>query len=181
MLKMGSSDFQTGESEPMTHIRPIICVALLCCAVLFALPAAAAGIIYDNGPRNGTIGSFDIKPQQTATVFDDFFSVSSLTANGLIFAAWLNPGDVLISVQADFWVDPSDPEPYFSANLLPKQTGCDINKQGYQVCIETGLFFSDPQLYTGTFWLELSNAHSQNNGWIGGDINNGVGCTSTPY
>jgi len=78
----------------MTHIRPIFCVALLCCAVLFALPAAAAGIIY--GPRNR--------------------------------------------------VDSSDPEPYFSANLLPKQTGCDINKQGYRVCIETGLFFSGPQL-----------------------------------
>jgi len=93
-LKIGSSDFLTGESEPMTHIRPIFCVALLCCAVLFALPAAAAGIIY--GPRNR--------------------------------------------------VDPSDPEPYFSAHLLPKQTGCDINKQGYRVCIETGLFFSRPQL-----------------------------------
>jgi len=30
------------------------------------------------------------------------------------------------------------------------------------------------------FWLELSNAQSQNNGWIGWDINNGVGCTLTP-
>lgn len=32
----------------------------------------------------------------------------------------------------------------------------------------------------GMFWLELSNAKSQNNGCIDWDINNGVGCTSTP-
>ena len=42
----------------------------LCFALLFATSAGAV-VIWDNGPINGTIGSFDITNSQE-TVFDSF-------------------------------------------------------------------------------------------------------------
>jgi hypothetical protein len=63
---------------------------------LFTLPALAQNDLYDNGPTNGSIDGWTIN--FGFAVSDTFNLTSNSTVNGVNFAAWLIPGDVLESV-----------------------------------------------------------------------------------
>jgi hypothetical protein len=63
---------------------------------LFALPALAQNDLYDDSPTNGTTDAWTIN--FGFAVSDTFNLTSNSTENGLNFAVWLVPGDVLESV-----------------------------------------------------------------------------------
>jgi len=162
----------------MMRIRTILCFAGACYAALLALPATA-GVIWDNGPINGTIGSFNINsgPQ----VFDSFkVSGGPATFLGLTFGAWLQPGDVLQNVAFEMWTGPGRTGTMvFGTSSAVTQSNCSTNSMGKAVCLETITFSGGPALPVGTLWLNIFHATSQNGDPVGWDINNGVGCTST--
>ena len=64
---------------------------------LFALPALAQNDLYDNGPTNGTNDAWTLN--FGFAVSNTFTLSSNSTVNGLNFAAWLSPGDVLESIE----------------------------------------------------------------------------------
>jgi hypothetical protein len=161
----------------MTRIRLLLCFAVVSFAAVLALPAAAS-VVWDNGPINGTIGSFNINsgPQ----VFDSFkVSGGSPTLLGLTFGAWLQPNDILENVSLEMWTGPGRTGTMvFGASIAVTQSNCSANSVGSAVCLETITFSRGPALPLGTLWLNIFHVTSKNGGSVGWDTNNGVGCTS---
>jgi hypothetical protein len=152
-------------------------------ALLFALlvlPVIAlpihAGVVYDDGPINGTTDAWTIN---FGFVVSDTFTVSSGTSylNGLTFGAWLDPGDTITSVEVSMTSQPDGGTVYFDEMVNLTQSGCSINQFGFDVCTETGSFHG-PTLPNGTYWLNLQNAMVPNGDPVYWDENSGIGCTS---
>ena len=167
----------------MKRQHPIVWFLVVCCAVLFAIPAGAS-VIYDNGPPLGDVFAYDIK-SEPLRILDGFIPASVNSRRpmtGLTLGVWLDPGDVLQSVQVTIWLE-SDGTVQFYTGILGNitQSGCVTNSRGNSVCDATGqLTTAGPTFHDGfaTYWLELSNAVTQNNGPVGWDVNAGLGCKS---
>lgn len=132
--------------------------SLICCLCLLliclALPAAAQNDLYDNGPTDGfTIGwtiNFGL------AVSDTFTLANNSTVNGLTFAAWLFPGDVLQTVEVSITSSEFGGTTYFDQTVNFTAGTCFSNG-GFNVCNETGMF-SGVNLNAGTYWLDLTGA-----------------------
>lgn len=111
--------------------------------------------VYDNGPTNGTSDGWTIN--FGFAVADSFPLANNNTVNGLNFAAWLLPGDVLQSAEVLITSAAFGGTTYFDQTLNFTQSGCVSNQYGYNVCTESGTF-SDISLNAGTYWLTLQNA-----------------------
>ena len=159
----------------MERKRPILWFLMVCCAVLFATPAGAV-VIWDNGPINGTTGSFDITGGQE-TVFDSFGISGGPTAvTFLTFGAWLPIDALLSTVGIDIWTQPGQGTHIFNADIMTTQSHCAANGPSTWVCEETiDLTNTFQPLANGTYWLGFALADVPHAGW---DINNGIGCTS---
>lgn len=127
------------------------CLVALCLAVT---PAIAQQDLYDNGPTDGnTLGwvfNLGFNPS------DSFTLNSAATVNGLQFAAWLFPGDVLETAEVSITSSEFGGTTYFSQVVSFTQTGCVLNLSNYDVCNETGSF-SPINLNAGSYWMNLQN------------------------
>jgi hypothetical protein len=155
-------------------IRLALLFVLAFC-VGMALPVNA-GVIYDDGPINGTTDAWTIN---FGFVVSDTFTVSSgnSTITSLKFGAWLSPGDTITSAEVSFTSQPDGGTIYFDQVANFTQSGCSLNQYGFDVCTETGSFDS-PTLPNGTYWLNLQNAIVPSGDPVYWDENSGVGCTS---
>ena len=164
----------------MMRQRPTLCFLIVCCAVLFAVPAGAT-VIYDNGPPVGEAFAYDIKTEPLR-ILDGFIPFSLFPMTGLTIGAWLDPGDVLETVQVSIWLQPDGTQQFYSGVVGNfTQSGCFTNSRGKSVCNATGKLTTAGPTFSATgvtYWLELSNAVTQNNGPVGWDVNDGLGCTS---
>lgn len=122
---------------------------------LFALPALAQNDLYDNGPTNGTNDAWTLN--FGFAVSNTFTLSSNSTVNGLNFAAWLSPGDVLESIEISISSGEFGGTTYFDQQINLTQSGCAVNQYGYDVCNEIGTF-SGVALNAGLYWLNLGNA-----------------------
>jgi hypothetical protein len=145
------------------------------CLTLVAAPAMA-GTVYDNGPINGQTNSWTIN---FGFWISDSFTVSggNSTITALSFGAWMFPGDTLTSAEVSLTSNPDGGTVYFDQTVNFIQSGCALNRFGFDVCTETGNFHG-PSLSNGTYWLTLQNASVPNGDPIYWDENSGVGCTS---
>ena len=148
----------------------IVSLTLLLLA-LVAIPAAA-DTIYDNGPVNGTTDGWTIN---FGFIVSDQFTANG-TANGLTFAAWLFPGDVLQTAEVSITSDEFGGTTFLDEVVSFTQSGCSGNQYGYNVCLETGSF-TDTSL-SGSYWLNLQNAVVNTGDPVYWDENSGIGCTS---
>ena len=128
--------------------------ALLC--VLFALPLTAGGVVYSNGPVNGTLDAWAIN--QGYTVADSFTVSSTSPVGGIEFAVWLFPGDMLNSVQWSIGTSPGD-------STYASGTGGTANNflfaspiTPFNIYWETFTLSGFLTLSPGTYWLTFSNA-----------------------
>lgn len=135
-----------------------------------------AGVIYDDGPINGTTDAWTIN---FGFVISDTFTVSSgnSTITSLAFGAWLFPGDTLTSAEVSMTSDLFGGTVYFDQVVNFTQSGCSVNQYAYDVCTETGSF-QGPTLSNGTYWLHLQNAIIPSGNPVYWDENSGTGCTS---
>ena len=92
--------------------------------------------LYDNGPINGTVDAWTIN---FGFATSDSFPVSPQnTVNGMSFAAWLFPGDVLESVEISITSSEFGGTTYFDQVVNSPQSSCNTNQLGFTVCTESG-------------------------------------------
>ncbi len=125
---------------------------------LTVIPSVAQSDLYDNGPTNGTISAWTIN--DGFTVSDSFTLNSNSQVNGLNFAAWVFPGDIIMSGEVAITSSEFGGTSYFDQRVNFTQTDCVGNQLGYNVCTESATF-SGPILNAGTYWLTLENAYTQ--------------------
>lgn len=144
-------------------------------AILLALPASAQ-VLYDNGPINGERDAWTIN---MGFVVSDTFTLSQGASNltGLVFGAWVFPGDIIESVEVSITSLEFGGTTYFDQQVSFTASNCFTNHYGYNLCDESGTF-SGPTLGNGTYWLNLSNAMVNTGDPVYWDENSGEGCSS---
>jgi PEP-CTERM motif len=126
-------------------------------ALFLAVVPAMAQTVYSNGPINGNIDAWTIN---SGFVVSDTFTVGSggASVNGLVYGAWVFPGDVLESVDVQITSSEFGGTTYFSGTVNFTQSNCFTNLFGFNVCAETSSAFGPVNLAAGTYWLNLDNA-----------------------
>jgi hypothetical protein len=125
-------------------------------AVCLITSSAAAQIdLYDDGPTDGTTDAWTIN--FGFAVSDQFTLSSAAQVNGLQFAAWLFPGDVIESIDISITSEEYGGTRYFEGQIDVTQSGCVLNQFSFDVCNEN-LSFSPVSLNAGYYWLNMQNA-----------------------
>lgn len=104
------------------------CLVVLC---LLVTPAIAQQDLYNNGPTDGFDTGWTIN--FGLAVSDTFTLSNGSTVNGLTFAAWLFPGDVLETVQVAITSSEFGGTTYFDQTVRFAASGCFSNG-GFNVC-----------------------------------------------
>jgi hypothetical protein len=134
--------------------RRIASLALLTLCMA-TIPVLAQNDIYNDGPTNGTTDAWTFNFGFTPS--DSFIvPTGGATINGVNFAAWLTPGDVLESAEVTFTQQELGGTVYFDQQVNFTQSGCVLNQYGYNVCTETGSF-PGVSLNAGAYWMTLQN------------------------
>ena len=131
-----------------------ISLILLLAFCLAVIPAAAQNDLYDNGPTNGTVDAWTAN--FGFVVSNSFTLRSNSQVNGMIFSAWLFPGDVLYGGEVSITSSEFGGTTYFDEFINFTQTGCVTNQLAFNVCTETASF-GPINLNAGSYWLNLSN------------------------
>jgi PEP-CTERM motif len=150
-------------------------VSLSLLALCLAIPAMAQ-TVYSNGPINGTTDAWTIN---FGFVVSDTFTVPTggASIDGLVFGAWLFPGDTLENAGVQITSSEFGGTTFFSGTVDFVQTACHGNQYGHNVCDETGSF-SPVNLAAGTYWLNLDNAVVNNGDPLYWDENSGPSSAS---
>jgi uncharacterized repeat protein (TIGR03803 family) len=120
------------------------------------LPQGYNGVIYDNGPVNGTVDAWTIN--NGYVVGNSFTLGASTTVGGFDFYVWAYPGDTPLTVD---WSISSEPlgggTVYGSGTVSVTDAFISSNQYGYDIDLATvtGLNVS---LGAGTYFLNLQNA-----------------------
>ncbi len=162
------------------RIASLSLLTILCLGM--AATPARAGILYDNGPINGTVNRWDIKHGSGNAVSDSFFLTASMSnVESVHFGMWTEvearPSTVDWEIgSAPFAADKGFGTASLSWNYVGYNGGC---------CDITEASFTFPSINLGPsqYWLTLSNAVACGpfgcNGLVGWDENNGAGCGGT--
>jgi hypothetical protein len=143
-------------------------------ALCLAVVPAVAQDIYNNGATDGADLGWTIN--FGFGVSDQFTLGSNSTVNGVQFAAWLFPGDVLQTVDVSITSSEFGGTSFFSGTVNFTQSGCFSNG-GFNVCNETGSIASTA-LSGGSYWLNLDNATVANGDPVYWDMNSGHSAAS---
>src|ERR1700685_2446502 len=87
-----------------------------------AVPMAAQSDLYNNGPINGDIDAYTINNGYVVT--DTFTLTSSSAVNGMVFGAWVYPGDVLQTAEVSLTSSPDGGTTYFDQTVSFTQSNC---------------------------------------------------------
>ena len=140
--------------------------SILTLGVLFA-GSASAGVIYSNGPVNGTNQGWTINFGFAVT---DSFTANGETATSFDFGAWLLPGDTANSV--DWSIGTTQYGSDIASGTATLTNTFLFNGSGYGIYTETGSLGS-VALGTGTYWFTLQNASASNGDPMYWDENDG--------
>ena len=143
-----------------------------------SLPAAPQGVLYENGPVNGTVDAWTINFGYV--VSDSLTLTAQSKISGFEFYVWEFPGDVLTSVDWLITSAPNGGTVYGSgtaSGMNLTDQFISTNQFGYDVdhATVTGLSFVLPP---GTYYLNLQNAAVPSGDPVFWDENSGVGCNS---
>ena len=121
---------------------------------LVTIPAVAQVDLYDDGPTDGTTDAWTFNFGFTPS--DSFTLANPGHVSGVLFAAWLTPGDVLESVHVYITSSEFGGTTYFDQVVSTTQSGCVLNQYSYDVCLETATF-DGPSLNAGMYWMSLQD------------------------
>jgi hypothetical protein len=142
----------------------------LLCLVLSVIPAIAQVDLYNDGPTDGQDIGWTIN--FGFAVSDSFTLSNNSIVNGLTFAAWLFPGDVLETTEVSITSSEFGGTTYFDQTVSFSASGCFTNRFGYNVCDESGTF-SGVALNAGTYWVNLQDGVVNTGDPVYWDANNG--------
>ncbi len=143
---------------------------------LLVTPCLGQQDLYDNGPTNGNEDAWTLNfGYEVSNTFTMPSCDFGCTVNGLVFAAWLLPGDVLESAEVSITSDEFGGTSYFDQAVSFTQSNCVLNNSSYgsyDVCIETGSL-GVGNLNPGNYWLNIQNAVVNNGDPVYWDENSG--------
>ena len=132
-----------------------------------------AGIIYENGPVNGTTDAWAVNFGYI--VADSFPSLS--TISGFDFYAWMFPGDKALTVDWSITSSPFGGVTYSSGTASVTDSFLSVNQYGYEIhkLTVSGI---NGAAGSGTNWFNLQNATTMQGNPLYWDENSGTGCNS---
>jgi hypothetical protein len=145
-------------------------------AIALSLPAVTQNDLYNNGPTNGNTDAWTIN--FGFTVSNSFNLTSESTVQGINFAAWLLPGDILQTAEVSITSREFGGTTYFDQTVSFVQRDCISNQYAFNVCVETGSLGSGVNLNAGTYYLNLQNASVNTGDPIYWDENSGPSLAS---
>ena len=122
---------ETTAMNKRTHMNKRTCLLTFVVGASFLLSApATAGVLYDNGPIDGNIGSWSISYNDIMT--DSFTLTGTSTLTGVDFGIWVHPGDSPVSLE---WrITDSVPDPGLGTignfALLTNTLWCNAGSSG---------------------------------------------------
>jgi hypothetical protein len=134
-------------------------------------PIRADSILFNNFPINGNIGAFPVSDGND--VSDSFTLSTDGDVTEVMFGAWVAPGDSVTSVGWSIGTSSFDASdgfgfaPTSSTLLFENSDGFDVDLVSFAI--------SSLPLSTGTYYLTLSDALSEDIGKVYWDINNAPG------
>jgi hypothetical protein len=154
------------------------CLLALVLATSFLLSApASAGVLYDNGPINGTINAWPISGNHVASDSFTLTGASTLTGATVGIWVWRDPDDTPISLM---WRIGDSPESVVGAGgdtaaltntlVCSKSTVCGANT--YYV-YESSFSLPNIALAAGTYYLTLDAGQTSFGNALYWDVNNG--------
>lgn len=156
-------------------------LSLLTVAILGGLnmsAPAAANILYNNGPINGTIGGWAIS--DTGAITDSFTLTSASTLTGVSLGLWAVPGSTPLIVQ---WGISTSPDFTNSAGGGGSPTAALTNSLFCTASVScgedvwdlytSGFSLPDVTLAAGTYYLSLQNSTTSDGEPLLWDDNNG--------
>ena len=151
-----------------------IALLSLLAVCLAVVPAVAQQDLYNNGATDGQDLGWTIN--FGFGVSDQFTLASNSTVNGIQFAAWLFPGDILQTVDVSITSSEFGGTSYF-AGTVNFTTGTCFSNGGFNVCNESGSI-TPTALGAGSYWLNLDNATVANGDPVYWDMNSGRSAAS---
>ncbi len=162
-------------------------LVLVVLSALAASPLAAQNNVYDNGPSDGQTWGWALNFGFATSNSFYYYNANNCgwggapcSVNGVSFAAWLVPGDVMLSAEVSITSSEFGGTTFFDQTVNFTQSGCYDNGLDFSICTETGRF---PDLYlsTGTYWLNLQNALVNSGDPVWWDQNSGPSLASNSY
>jgi hypothetical protein len=131
--------------------------------LLLARPAAAS-IVFDNYPIDGSLGRLSITG---AGISESFTLASAADVNGVRFGAWLSPGESITSVH---WAIDTLPFGAGFGSGTASVSGTSISGGAFDI-YDDAVSFADINLSAGIYYLTLDHAVTTS-GTAGWDVNN---------
>jgi hypothetical protein len=128
---------------------------VLALALLLSAVPASAGVLYDNGPGDGTIGAWTIN--YGYAVSDSFDLSGDSTVTGVDLALWAYSGDTPVSVDWLITTGPFGPAVPGGSGTADLINGVSYSNGSY-VVFQDNFAIPDLALGAGTYWLQLQNA-----------------------
>lgn len=156
-------------------MKPTFVALSLLALCLAASPANAQNDVYDNGPTNGE--DLGLTINFGFAVSDQFTLGTATTVNGINFATWLFPGDILESAEVSITSSEFGGTSFLDETVNFTTGSCFSNGAGFNVCNETGNF-AGINLDPGSYWLNLQNASVNTGDPTFWDMNSGPSLAS---
>jgi hypothetical protein len=136
--------------------------------LLAVVPVKADGLLYTNGPVNGTIDSDDISTQG---VSDSFAINANSTLTVAVVGLWMTPGDTPSAVDWAIGTTAFGSNIASGTSSFFDQTDLGLNSNGYDVW-QSSLDIGG-SVTPGTYWFSLENATSSPAGIVHWDLTDG--------
>jgi PEP-CTERM motif len=166
-----------------TQIRIASRIALTTLCLVLAAASASAGILYDNGPVNGTIKGWNIEGSGFFNnVTDSFILSAPATVKGFQFGAWVMPGDKPATVDWEITNGPFGALACATCqgSVSLTDTYLFTNGLGYDI-YEAASSIPSVNLGPGLYWLELQHGSTAlGANYLGWDQNNGLSQAAYP-
>jgi hypothetical protein len=149
--------------------------ALAAAGLLAGASSAAAAVLYDNGPLNGSVGSFTMGGSGGSYAVSDSFALNAAsTIAGVNFGAWTFPGDMVSTVDWGITTTPGSFSGFIYGGTAAVVNGLSsLNSPGWSIATDS--FSTGPlSLGAGVYYLVLQNAVATNNDAVYWDESDGL-------
>ena len=160
------------DNSLMIYCRKLFALSALGLALIFGGRAQAAGLVYDNGPINGTLNAWNLSPGTGFSVSDSFTVSANTTLQSAQAGLWVGSGDFLTSTDWAVGTTPFGTDISSGTGAALSNTFQFTNGIGFDI-YESTFALSGAVSVGTTYYFTLLNVAAANGSAAGWDINNG--------